>query len=195
MKIRLSAVCFLIAPSLAVAANSSVYTKFDINKCAKLDAGNTDQGDSGSWLCKGINNLKVYFAEGDLRDFMAFGKSPKDHCAAQQTFSGFNSVNTTIEWRLNKAKPIAAIQRWTVSYDPEDSAKTKTWLVVTKLEPANSCHMAIVEGSYPNANSKARDVADQMAASFECGVSGEKTIALPGNNQVDTQSSGTCEKY
>lgn len=184
----------LAAPNLAEAANSSVYTKFDLAKCLKLDTGNADEGDSGSWLCKGYGNLKIYFAEGDLRSLLAFGKAPQKHCAAQQTFGGFNSVSTIIEWRLNKGKPIAAIQRWTVSYDPEDSAKTKTWLVVTRIESSNSCHMAEVEGSYPNANTKAREIADQLSATFKCDTDLQKVISIVPLKSGETMTNGTCEK-
>ncbi len=196
MEKLLATILFLVAPTLALGANSSVYTKYDIAKCPKLDVGNTDEGDSGSWLCKGYGNLKIYFAEGDLRQFVAFGKSPKQHCAAEQTFSGFNSANNTIEWRLNKGKPFAAIQRWTVSYDPADSAKTKTWLVVTRLESNNSCHMAVVEGAFPNANLKAREIADTLAEKFECGVSGQTAITLPTTDKKQTDiADDNCEKY
>jgi hypothetical protein len=192
----LAAFLFLIAPGLALAANTSVYTKYNLDKCPKLDVGNTEEGDSGSWLCKGYGNLKIYFAEGDLRDMVAIGKSPKDHCAAHQTFSGFNSVNSTIEWRLNKGNAIAAIQRWTVSYDPEDSAKTKTWLVVTRIESGNSCHMAVVEGAFPNANLKAREIADSLAEKFECGVSSQTAITLPTTNKDQANiADDNCEKY
>ena len=196
MKILLAAILFLIAPSLALAANTSVYTKFDIAKCPRLDVGNADEGEGGSWLCKGYGNLKIYFAEGDLRQFVAFGKSPKKTCAAEQTFSGFNSANTTIEWRLKNGKPIAAIQRWTVSYDPEDSAKTKTWLVVTRIEPSNSCRMAVVEGAFPNANVKAREIADQSGEKFECGVSGQTAITLPTTDKAQANiADDNCEKH
>ena len=182
------------APNLAAAANTSAYTKFDLAKCAKLDAGNAGEGDSGSWLCKGYGNLKIYFAEGDLRGLMSFGKAPQKHCAALQTFGGFNSASTTIEWRLNNGKPIAAIQRWTVSYDSEDSAKTKTWLVVTKIEPNNSCHMAVVEGAYPNANAKAREMADQLSTTFKCETDVQKVISIVPTKADETMTNGTCEK-
>jgi hypothetical protein len=195
MKTLLAAILLLIAPSLALAANNSVYTKFDIAKCPRLDAGNADEGESGSWLCKGYGNLEIYFAEGDLRSLVAFGKSPKRHCAAQQSFGGFNSVSSTIEWRLNKGKPIAAIQRWTVSYDPDDSAKTKTWLVVTRIESGNSCHMAVVEGAFPNANVKAREIADTLAEKFECGSSKQTAVTLPTTDKAQTNiSDDNCQK-
>jgi hypothetical protein len=196
MKNLLAAILSLIAPSLAFAANTSVYTKFDVEKCPKIDIGTTNEGDSGAWLCKGYGNLQIYFAEGDLRQFVAFGKSPKKTCAAEQTFSGFNSANTTIEWRLKNGKPIAAIQRWTVSYDPEDSAKTKTWLVVTRIELSNSCRMAVVEGAFPNANIKAREIVDQSAEKFECGVSAQTATTLPTTDKAQANiADDNCEKH
>ncbi len=196
MKKFVALLSFLLVPSAAFAANTSVYTKYNLDKCPRLDVGNSAEGDSGSWLCKGYGDLKVYFAEGDLRDMVAFGKSPKDHCAAHQTFSGFNSVKSTIEWRLNKGKPIAAIQRWTVSFDPEDSAKTKTWLVVTRIESGNSCHMAVVEGALPNANIKAREIADSLAEKFKCGLSSQTAITLPTTNKDQANiADNSCEKY
>jgi hypothetical protein len=196
MKNSLAAILFLIPASQALAANTSVYTKFDIAKCTKLDVGSIDEGDGGSWLCDGYGGLKIYFAEGDLREFVGIGKSPKKTCAAEQTFGGFNSVNTTVEWRLKKGNPIATIQRWTVSYDPEDSAKTKTWLVVTRIERNNSCHMAAVEGSVANANIKAREITDQSAEKFECGVSAQTAVTLPTTDKAQANiADDNCEKY
>jgi hypothetical protein len=195
MKNSLAAILFLIPASQALAANTSVYTKFDIAKCPKLDVGNADEGDGGSWLCSGYGNLKIYFAEGDLRQFVGIGKSPKKTCAAEQTFGGFNSINTTIEWRLKNGKPIAAIQRWTVSYDPEDSTKTKTWLIVTRIEPSNSCRMAVVEGAFPNANVKAREIADQSAENFVCGASAQTAVTLPTTDKAQANiADDNCKK-
>ncbi len=194
MKKLLTVVLFLIAPNLAVAANTSVYTSFDLKKCKVLHTPVPDEEDGGSSLCKGYGKLKIYFAEGDLRTTVAFGANPENHCAAHQTFGGFNSINTTVEWRLDKGKPIAAIQRWTVSYDPEDSAKTKTWLVVTKIEPANSCHIAVVEGAYPNANAKAREMADQLSTTFKCETDLQKVVSVVPLKSGETMTNGTCEK-
>ncbi len=181
------------AANPAWAANTSVYTPYNLDKCLKLDKGNAEQGDSGSWLCKGYAGLKIYFAEGDLRSFLAFGKSPQKQCATHQTFNGFNSVNATVEWRMDKGKPIAAIQRWRVSYDSEDSSKIKTYLVVTKIEANDSCHLALIEGAYPNANAKARDVADQLAPAFTCAKGEEKIFAVHDTKVNDVASSGCAQ--
>jgi hypothetical protein len=176
----------------AFAANTSVYTSFNIDKCPVLDPPNTTEEWGGSSLCKGYNGNKIYFAEGDLRAFIAIGKNPKGHCSATQTFGGFNTVFPKIEWRLSRGKPIATIQRWNVSYDPENSEKIKSWLVVTKLEADNSCHMAYVEGAYPNANAKARELADTMSAGFSC-KGGVVKVVAKSPTDASSLASGNCE--
>ena len=97
----------LVSANFAQAANTSVYTSFDIKKCKVLRAAVPDEEDGGSYLCPGYKNLKIYFAEGDLRTLIAFGKSPDKHCASEQTFPQFNSVDATIEFR-NVTLPAAS---------------------------------------------------------------------------------------
>jgi hypothetical protein len=187
-------VAAMLATTPACAGNDSVYTDFNLKTCIRVTPETTgDEGESsGTFECKGYGKYVATFAEGDLRSFVSFGTESADHCSFHQTFSGFNSVGNRIEWRRKDGKAIATILRWTVSYDPADSSKTKTWLVVTKLEPENSCHMAYVEGSYPNANGKARQLADTMSASFKCKGGVIKVVA---KSPIDPNSlaSGGCQ--
>lgn len=183
----------LLLPSVALAANTSAYTSFDLKKCKVLRAPVPDEEDGGSSLCKGYGKLKMYFSEGDLRTTIAFGTNPQDHCASGQSFGHFNSVNAAIEWRLHNGKPLATIQRWYVAQG-DDAPKDKDWLVVTKLEPTNSCRMAVIEGALPQANAKAREVADQLSPTFKCETDEVKIILAPGSKQDDISSYGTCKK-
>ena len=150
----------------AAGAISSAYTSFDIKHCKVLDAANPAEEWGGSWLCAGYGGLKVYVAEGDLREMLAYGRNPRKHCAATQSFSAFNSAFPTIEWRLDAGKPFAVIQRFSVSR-PDDSDKSETWLAVTRLEDGNSCRAAVIKGSMPKANALARQAADQSRG-FDC---------------------------
>jgi hypothetical protein len=145
---------------------SSVYTTYDITKCKRIAPPAEEF--SGGFLCKGFKGNSIYWAEGDLRAGVGFGKSPDTHCSVQQSFGGFNSVDSKVEWRLDGGTPYAAIQRWRVSYDPENSEKIKTWLVVNHLEKAESCMAALIEGSLPDANEKARAAADGLSRTFSC---------------------------
>ncbi|MFO1034065.1 MAG: hypothetical protein U1E15_08360 [Hyphomicrobiales bacterium] len=191
---RAAAILFLLSATPALAGNSSAYTTYKLDSCKVIEKNGGVEEASDVWLCQGyqgkLDYSFVYF-EGDLRGFMPMGRNARNHCAATQTFNHFNSAGDTVEWRLKDGKPIAAIVRWTVSYDPEDSEKTKTWLVVTKLEKKNSCHMAFVEGAYPNANEKARDLADSLAGSFTCKGSKAVFVANAGTDTDITQDS--CE--
>lgn len=185
---------FLATP--AAAANTSAYTDLILDKCRQLTPETSgDEGEgSGTFRCKGHGNIPVFFAEGDLRSFVSFGEDGESQCAFRQTFSGFNSVGNKIEWRLKNGRPVAAILRWTVSYDPEDSAKTKTWLVVTSLARGNTCHVGYVEGAYPNANAEARKLADTYAGEFNCVMSKPIYIANAGTPTDNIASDDVCRE-
>jgi hypothetical protein len=190
--------CLFMSPvmSPARAGNSSAYTKYKLEQCRVVEKNNGVEEASDVWLCKGYKgdpNYSFLYYEGDLRGFMPIGRNARSHCAAGQTFSGFNSAGDTVEWRIKNGRPVAAIVRWTVSYDPEDSTKTKTWLVVTKLEKNDSCHMAFVEGAYPKANEKARALADTMPAQFNCKGGTAVYVANPGTDTVHIASDSCGE--
>src|SRR5262249_39033996 len=120
----------------------------------------------GSWLCKGYRGLDIFQSGADGRSYAAFGKHAADHCAARKTFNPFNTALSPIEWRIKNGKPIAAIERWSVS--DGEGHPVGTWLVVTALRDGESCHVHYVAGSYPNANGEARKAADDLAEGFDC---------------------------
>lgn len=189
-------VATLLFMTPAIAGNDSTYTDFVPEKCKQIEPGAAPgEGEfSPTYECKGYKGLPVTFAEGDLRALVAFGKDGRNHCAFHQTFSGFNSVGNKIEWRLKDGKAIATILRWKVSYDPENSEKTKEWLVITKVEDRQSCQIGFVEGSYPNANEKARWLADTAAEAFSCKLGKTIFFVSPGTATDGIAPEGGCEK-
>jgi hypothetical protein len=186
----------LCLASPALAGYDSAYTDFDLGKCKEIVPAPKEGEGEGSavYQCEGYNGIPVTFVEGDLRSFMAYGENGQDHCGFHQTLFGFNSVSKKIEWRLKDGEPIATILRWTVSYDPENSEKTKTWLIVSKLADGNSCQMGFVEGAYPKANEKARWLADTAAEVFECKVGQTVFFANPGTDINNVGTQGGCEE-
>lgn len=94
----------------------SAYTKLNFeNGCVWEKTNNEEEAAmGGSALCSGYksngNSWPVYFAESDIRQFISFGKIA-DTKSLAGGFSQWNSVNTTIEWRLNNGKPFATILR------------------------------------------------------------------------------------
>jgi hypothetical protein len=184
----------LVLATPAVAGFDSAYTDLildDKKLCKNLSPPpvENEPNDSAYYECKGFKDYIVMFSEGDLRSSMAYGRDVKDHCAATQSFAGFNSVGTKIEWRLKDGEPVATILRWSVSYDPEDSTKLKTWLVVTKLAENDSCHMGYIEGGYPNANEMARALADR-AENYNCVTDRTTVLAKTGTyiSDIDGRS-------
>ncbi len=194
MKILLALASLALATP-AAAEITSAYTSYDLDKCRVIAAPAQDEEFAGTWGCPGFENKPEYeivFSEGDLRSLVSFGQDHAEHCSSIQSFGGFNSVNSTVEWRLKDGKPFAAIQRWTVSYDPEDSNKIHSWLVVTRIEPGNSCQLAYVEGAMPGANEKARMIADAVAATSQCGAEEKIIVARSGHDWSETPGGPTC---
>jgi hypothetical protein len=187
----------LIFTSPAFAGYDSAYTTLafdDPKRCNDLTekAVEGEPNDSVELVCEGYGDYKVNFAEGDLRSSVGYAKNPAKECFRWQSFAGFNAAGKTVEWRLKDGDPIATILRWTVSYDPNDSTKTKDWLVVSKLSDNGSCHMGYVEGGYPKANEKARWLADTAAEAFICDVGIPTFYAKAGTVTQDITSSSDC---
>lgn len=162
-------------------AAESAYTDLDIDACKTIEAP-TDEpgGDFISTLCPGYGDYKVLFKEGDLRQSIHFGylrKSIVDN--SFETFGPFNHMNPKIEWRIKNGKPVAAIQRFFIeNMNPETGGADKKFmgqvLVISKVgQPGleEGCIAGLVDAlANPEANVLARDVADNLAPGFKCGV-------------------------
>ncbi len=187
---KLTAFAILCLGSGAATAGdvTSAYTAYTIDKCKPTSANDTES--SSEFTCIGLAGYDIYWAEGDLRTFVAYGNHGFEHCSAQQTFGAFNTLNKTVEWRLENGKPFAAIQRWNVS--DETATKTKSWLGVTRIEDGNSCRVALVEGSLPGANGKAREAADRLARKFNCQTGTAEVISAAPVKAEDLMSGTPC---
>jgi len=54
----------------------------------------------------------------------------------------------------------------------------KTLLAVTQLKKNNSCRIAVIKGSRPDASARAHTTADGMARSFNCKSDTAKVISV-----------------
>lgn len=136
-----------------------------------------DADDFGAtFACPGYRGYPLWLAEGDLRFFVSYGFGAPDEKAAGQTLPEFNYVHSTLEWRLSNRtgdwKPFATILRWHTQ-SGEDGADNGEVLVVTKIAPGNTCHIAYVDTKTQampgdNPNEIARNFADEMAEDFDC---------------------------
>jgi hypothetical protein len=165
-----------LAPALGpapAAANpvKSLYTTVDLKICKQVKR----HRDGGAWRCGGLDDLPVYVAEGDLRQFVSVGANAEKRRAATQTLGAFNSMfekgstRATIEWRFDRRGerklPYAIIVRFHTSRD----GRNGDVLVVSKVSDAETCHVAYIDAlANPDAIALARQIADRQAKSFDC---------------------------
>lgn len=158
--------CLLPAAPGAAGDNSSAYTKFDLRStCRQVEKGD-EYVFAGSWSCRGHGGVDFTVSSADDRNYVGFGKNAGKTCSFGKTFNRFNAALSPVEWRLKNGKPLAAIERWSVTLN--DEGGKMTWLVVTALKGEESCPIHYVAGSFPDANREAQRAADELAGGFDC---------------------------
>lgn len=184
----------LFLPSGMARAAESLFTKLDIDSCKTLE-----EQDGGSVLsCQGLKSAPVTYKEGDLRASVFYGPLNEAYRnEAFETFSAFNSVNTTVEWRLEDKRPIAAILRFFIANanpetgEPDEKRKGQV-LVISKVagpKTGRSCVVGMVDAlAEPNANEKAQAVADMVAPVFLCGINQPRYFGARGDTAPDLTS-------
>lgn len=168
--------------SAQAGAGESVYTDLDLDACVSVNpSAEEEPGGFASLRCEGYRGTPVYFKEFDLRQSVYYGPvSQKIIDEAGETFSAFNHVGKKIEWRLGAdGRPTATILRWFIeNTNPDtgsvDKALTGQVLVVSKAATEDDpmgCVAGYVDAlANPGPNDLARQVADEIAPDFACGV-------------------------
>lgn len=180
MRTLLLTACTLVALAAPVHAGqmTSAYTKLDFRKTCKI-LEEIEEGGSVSMLCQGYQGYPVHFAEGDLRHSVQFGHLEPGENRIWQSFTQWNRVSDTIEWRLRDGMPVAAILRWFIENTDDagsaDPNRVGQVLVVSKVAQPPASNQACVIGyvdalANSDANQLARDLADSVAADFTCGT-------------------------
>lgn len=159
MKLILFTILILTATVVSFAQNKSVYTSTRTDACRTIQS-NPDEGGSYVGECRGVGGYKVRLSEGDIRQTLDVitPARKKFELNFWGFYGGFSSIGERIEWRTKSGVPVALIARFTVS-DAEDSSKTKSYLMVSKIGKTFSCVTDIVK---PQAgqNEEARKLAD-----------------------------------
>jgi hypothetical protein len=168
---------------------SSAYTDIDAEKdCTTFASAAEGEGDWANLVCSGYRGYPVLIYSGDLRESVFYGFPPDgDLAPAWESFSAFNSTGARIEWRIDtdngRSVPFAAIHRWFVSADPENPDKQIEVLVVEKvgqMHERDGCAVGLVLATgNPEANEAARELADERARNFTCGVDKRVTVGDP----------------
>ena len=189
----------VVAPA---GANESAYTDAVTKSCKTLVEPAPDEpgGDFIVLECKGYKNWAFTYKEGDLRASVHYGYLSNDALDNQfESFAQFNSVGKKVEWRLDENKiPVAAIIRYFVEYpDPEtgsvDNGAKGQVLVISKVgvtEQEDGCVIGYVDAlANTDANKLARELADENAASFQCGTDQAAFFGKKGPRAGDPTSS------
>jgi len=158
----------VLGPASAAGLVNSSYTDLDLDQCTVITAD--DFG--ATWACPGLKGMPVMVGEGDLRFFVSYGLTSTTEKAAEQTLPPFNHLGAKIEWRVSNDEgrwlPFATILRYFTA-KPDGSEGEGQVLVVTKVEPGNTCHVAYIDAlANPDANELARNAADERARDFDC---------------------------
>lgn len=175
LRVAIMALAIAALPK-TILANDSVYTDLDLDNCQTL----AEDPMGVSLKCKGYRGEPVYFKEGDLRQSVFYGRVDQELIdGGFESFSAFNHVNTKVEWRLgDDGKPFAAILRWFIDNPGPDGGSTRESrgeiLVVSRVgtpDYGGSCMVALVDAkANPDANALARQMADDTASDFACGM-------------------------
>lgn len=70
--------------------------------------------------------------------------------------------------------------------------KKQNWLVVTKLDGAEACHIAYIDAKYADANVVARQRADEKTATFNCAKDLPEIFSSRGGVATDYASGMPC---
>ena len=172
-RLAILASAFVAAAATASLSAESAYTDLVLDRCKALVEPNPDEpgGDFMISRCPGLGDYTVLFKEGDLRQSLHYGflnKSIVDH--AFESFGSFNNMNPKIEWRVgDDGRPYAAIQRFFVG-DAENQGQVLAISRVGQPDDEEGCPVGYVDAlANKDANALAREVADTIAADFECG--------------------------
>jgi hypothetical protein len=163
-----------VAPARAAPDSAYSTIAWDTG-CTVIDQPAPDE--PGGWAvlrCQGLAGVPVVVSDSDGRMSVWYGQGGEGH-RGWASFTGFNEVNDTIEWRGivgSGQGPYAAIHRWFVDDGRQGGGKRQVLVVSTvAMAPGEvSCPAGYVDANANgNANVLARQVADQVARGFRCG--------------------------
>lgn len=142
--------------------NRSVYTNLNGKGCRTIAA---DPSGAGSYhgRCVGIAGYNLDVLEGDIRQTInVVTPSRKSFELGFWTFFGsFSAVGSKAEWRMKGKVPVGLIVRFNIA-GLEDSSKSTSYLMVSKITKGEICVTDIVKPSKTQ-NAEAQALADTAA--------------------------------
>lgn len=143
--------------------HASAYSDFDLETCRVT--GENPEGASVDYACPGRGGVPVFVHLGDGRFDLDAGVANEEF----MTIGAFNDIGDQLEWRMRDGAPFAVIFRY---LDVAPQGEGRTVLAVEKIGRAGApgCRVAQIAGDTPDANARAREIADTRAAAFRCGT-------------------------
>lgn len=140
---------------------TSEYTTLDLAACDVMRRA--AEGHSVEYRCPGRGNVNLLLHDGDGRFDFDVGVRNEEF----QSIGAFNSIASTIEWRLDAGTPVAVVFRLN---DATLEDRGRSVLAIEKVGTAQSpgCRIAQIAGDTPDLNARARSIADERAAAFDC---------------------------
>lgn len=147
-----------LGPAIALESSYSDTT----NGCDRLQSY---QG-GRIWRCPGPAGYAAIFSDDGNVVEVEYGKRGHEkNLGGLQWQGGNNPVGPKIEWRLKRNEPYAAILR-IGSIDAD--GRVVAQLLVARVYPDGGCRMALVDARRPDANLRARLIADARRLWFKC---------------------------
>jgi hypothetical protein len=151
-----------LAPAPAAAQTvSSAYTVLDLDRCRTLEV--IPEGESVRRRCPGLGAIQLFVNAGDGRFDVDAGVDND----RWESLGGFNEIGPRIEWRRVGGRPFAIIYRLRLT-SPEQPPGSSLIVETIGRRGAPGCQIATVDGSLPDANARARAIADRRARTFRC---------------------------
>jgi hypothetical protein len=147
----------------AAQTTSSRYTMVDVRRCRILEV--IPEGDSVRRRCPGLAGVDLYVNEGDGRSEIDAGLDD----GQWESLPAFNTVGERVEWRLSGGRPFAIIYRLRTAASPDQAAGSA--LIVERIgrrAGTPGCRLGMVDGALPDANARARTLADEHAGDAAC---------------------------
>ena len=152
----------ILLAALAAAAPSSSYTPLDLDNCEIVTVGHAGEGNWSARRCR-RGGVTLFIQEDDGRFDIDAGVANEQWESA----APLNELGPQLEWRVEGGRPFALIYRYTI---PEAMAGGRSMLAVESIGRRGrpGCLVALITAT-PDANARARQIADSRARTFRCG--------------------------
>lgn len=153
----------MILLAALAAAPASTYSPLDLEACEIVSVAHAGEGDWVNRRCPGRFGITLFVNEDDARFDIDAGVDNGEWESA----AALNELGPQLEWRSEGGRPFALIYRYTIA---EAMPGGRSMLAVETIgRPGRpGCLIALITPT-PDANARARQVADTRARTFRCG--------------------------